>query len=201
MHPATATLTGTSTVLTKPAATVNPGAAVTVGGKLTKVGGVALTGVKVRLEELRSDKKAWTTVATVTTTDDGAWTRSIKPSVTAKYRATYPGGAGLLGSVSAVQPVAVRYAVTAKASNTKPKAKKKISITGVVKPGRAGTVVVLQRLVGTKWVKLTTAKTKANGGYTISRAFTKGTWKLRVLVPTTKYNAERASTTLTVKAK
>ena len=114
-------------MLNKPAATVDPGAAVTVGGKLTKVDGVGLTGVKVKLEELRSDRKAWTAVATVTTTDGGAWTRSIKPTVTARYRATYAGGTGLLGSISAIQPVAVRYSVTAKASNTKPKAKKKIS--------------------------------------------------------------------------
>ena len=103
------------------------------------------------------------------------------------------------GSLSQARTVAVRYAVTA-AGTTTPAAKKKVTITGTVKPGRADTVVMLQRLVGTTCTTLTTTKTTAKGGYTVSRSYAKGTWKLRVLVSGTAYNAEKVSRTLTVKA-
>jgi hypothetical protein len=149
---------------------------------------------------LCSDRKTWTTVASLTTGKDGTWSRAVKPSVNSRYRVSFVGGTALMGSAPALRTVSVRYAVTAKASNLKPKAKKKIKITGTVTPARTGTVVVLERLVGKKWVKLTTAKTTSKSAYTISRSFTKGTWKLRVHVPATAYNAERASGTLTVKA-
>jgi Zn-dependent metalloprotease len=194
-------LAGSVVTIDKPsAATVDPGASVRVRGRLTR-GGSALPGATVRLEELRSDRKTWTAVASLTTGTDGSWSRPVKPAVNTSYRAAFAGGPGVLGSISAKRSVAVRYTVTAKASTTRPAARKKVAVTGSVKPGRANTVVVLQRLVGKRWVKLATARTRSNGSYTFSRSYARGTWKLRVLVPGTAYHAGRASTTLTVVAR
>jgi Zn-dependent metalloprotease len=198
--PGAMTLTGTTSVLAAPAAIVDTGKPVTFTGTLRTAGGTGLAGAVLTIEE-RRPATGWTAVGSVTTGKGGAWSRSLKPTVNSTYRATYAGGPVLLGSASTSRPVAVRYTVTAKASNAKPKAKKKIAITGVVKPSRAKSTVVLQRLVGKKWVKVASAKTTSKGAYTFSRSFTKGTWKLRVLASADKYNAEKASTTFTVTAK
>jgi Zn-dependent metalloprotease len=200
--PATITVIGTTSAFTVPTAMIDQGGSVTASGRLTRsVAGTDLGGVDVRLEQKLPGATAWTALALVRTGADGRWSRTVKPTVSASYRAIYPGGPALLGSISTARSVPVRYTVTAKASNAKPKAKKKIAITGVVKPSRAKSTVVLQRLVGKKWVKVASAKTTSKGAYTFSRSFTKGTWKLRVLASADKYNAEKASTTFTVTAK
>jgi hypothetical protein len=110
------------------------------------------------------------------------------------------GRPGLLASGSSARKVAVRFAVTAKAGDTTPTAKKRITVTGTVKPARAATTVVLQRLSGKTRVKIVATTTKANGSHAFSASFAKGTTKIRVLVPTTAFNAEQASGTSTIRA-
>ncbi|HET9516102.1 MAG TPA: fibronectin type III domain-containing protein [Actinoplanes sp.] len=196
-----ASVVGTTVLFVEPAAVVNQGAAVTLRGKLWSHDHRFVAGSVLRLEQLRSDSAKWTTVGAVTTGADGSWSRSVKPPVNTQYRVAFAGGVSRMGSVSVTRTVTVRYAVTAKPSNRKPQAKKKIKITGTVTPARTSTVVVLERLVGEEWVKLTTTETTLKGAYSISRAFTKGTWKLRVRVPATQYNAEQTSARMTVKAR
>ncbi|HET9516103.1 MAG TPA: putative Ig domain-containing protein [Actinoplanes sp.] len=199
--PASVTLVGTAASVTKPAAVVKYGDAAKVAGRLTQVGtGAGVVGVPVRLESMPAGATAWSPVATLTTGERGAWARSVRPEVTTRYRVVFDGAVGLLGGESSARAFAVRYVVSAKAGDTTPAAKQRISIKGSVQPVQIGTPVILQRLAGSTWVKLAATTTKANGSYAVSASFKKGTTKIRVLVPATAEHAQGVSRRITIKA-
>ncbi|MEU8231424.1 M4 family metallopeptidase [Actinoplanes sp. NPDC048967] len=196
------------TITLSPAAlplTVTPsafayGKSATLTGKILR-GSTAIAGTSATLEQRPAGKTAWTRITTVKTDAKGAWRATVKPSITTTYRIRYAGSPGAWPATSATPAATVRYTATIKASTTKPKANKKIKLTGTAKPGRAGVKVTLQRKSGSKWVTVTTAKTTSSGSYSFTRSFKRGTWTLRVSVAGGTYNAGATSSGVTLKVK
>ncbi|GIF11757.1 M4 family metallopeptidase [Actinoplanes teichomyceticus] len=184
--------------ITRSPAAVTHGQPVALSGRV--VGGRApATGFAVTLERRAAGTGAWTRVATLRTDSLGSWRTTVRPTATSAYRVRLADAMGLWPATSAAPWATVRYAVSAKASSAKPKAGKKITISGSVRPARAGAKVTLQRAVGGRWVTLNNTTTSAGGGYSVKRAFSRGTWKLRVVVAGGTANATGTSSTLTVK--
>jgi Zn-dependent metalloprotease len=160
-----------------------------------------VAGATVVVEHRPMGKTTWSRFATVETDGKGVWRATAKSATTSAIRVRYAGSAGMWPATSGNAWISVRYAVTAKASTTKPKANQKIKISGTAKPARAGVTVTLQYKKGTRWITITSTRTTGTGAYTFSRAFKRGTWTLRTVIAGGSYNATATSTTvkLTVK--
>lgn len=189
----TVTVSPTALPVTVAPTAITHGKPVTLSGKVLRGGKTATAGATVTLEQRPAGRTAWSRVTAVRTDAKGAWRATAKPTVTTAYRVKYAGSAGMWAAASATPAATVRYAVTVKASTTRPKVDKKIKISGTAKPGRAGVKVTLQRKVGSRWVAVTSAKTAASGAYAFSRAFKRGTWTLRVSVAGGAANAGATS--------
>ncbi len=194
-------LTKTTLPLTSNTTSIVTGAAVTLRGQVIRGGVGLISGAPVVLQQRRAGQKTWSRVAAMKTDRTGAWSRSVKPTVNTAYRVSFAGSYGMFAAVSSIRTIAVKHAVTVKASTTKPKAGKKITISGVERPARAGVKMTLQRLAGTRWVTVTSTKSTATGRYAFSVSFRKGTWKVRVVAAGSTLNATGTSATvkLTVK--
>ena len=195
----TVTMTPTVASLSASTIAVTHGQTVTVRGKVLR-GGSPVTNTTAVLEQRRAGTNTWAPVSRVQLYSNGTWQATVRPTVTTAYRLRFEGGNGLWPSTSPTPWVGVRYAVSVKVSNAKPKAGQKISITGTVRPARGGTLITLQRAVGGRWVNLTTTRMYNNGNYAISRAFTRGTWTLRVVVAGGTQNGTSGTGAFTVKA-
>jgi hypothetical protein len=197
----TLTLTPTSLPLTVKPTAITYGAAPVLSGQVIRGGAGPIAGAIVTLDQRPAGRTTWSRIGSTKTDRTGAWRSTVKPSTTTAYRVSYPGSYGMWAATSATPSATVRYAVKIKASTTRPKAKKKITINGTVRPVRAGVKVTLQRKVGSKWVTVTTVKTAKNGTYSIARAFTRGTWTLRVSAAGGSANATATSSTVTLRVK
>ncbi|GAA4933472.1 M4 family metallopeptidase [Actinoplanes utahensis] len=190
--PATASLSLSATVITD-------GQAVTLSGKVLQ-GSSPIANTTATLEQLAAGSSTWVRVSSVQLYSNGAWQASVRPTVTTAYRLRFDGRAGIWPATSPAPWIAVRYAVSAKPATATPKAGQKITIGGSGRPVRAGTLVTLQHAVGGRWVDLATTRMYSNGAYSFSRAFTRGTWTLRVVVAGGTQNATGISGNFTVKA-
>lgn len=197
----TITLTPTTLAVTAAPTAVDHGKRVTLSGKVTRGGAAGAPGALMTLEQLPAGQRNWSRAATVKADAKGGWRHTVAPATTTAYRVKFAGSSGMWPATSATVTTTIRYAVTVTASTTRPKANKKIKITGTTKPGRAGVKVTLQRKSGSRWVTVTSAKTTASGKYSFSRAFKRGTWKLRTVVPGSAYNAGATSSTVKLKVK
>jgi Zn-dependent metalloprotease len=194
-------LAPTSLPLTASATSTVTGAAVTLRGQIIKTGVGAIAGDIASLQELKAGTTGWVPVGPVTTDRLGNWSRVVKPTVSTSYRISYPGSYGMFAGFSATRAVAVKYALTVKASSIKPKPGKRITVSGTEKPARAGVKLTLQRQVSGKWVTVTSTKSTAKGAYAFSASFKKGTWKIRVVATGTALNATANSATITLTVK
>ncbi len=189
-------LTRTTLPLASKPASIVSGGAVTLRGQVIRGGVGPISGAPFVLQQRRAGQKTWSRVASMKTDRTGAWSRSVKPTVNTAYRVTFAGHYGMFAAVSPIRTIAVKHAVTVKASTTRPKAGKKITVSGVEKPGRAGVKMTLQRLVGKKWVTVATTTSASTGKYAFSASFREGTWKVRVVAAGSKLNATGASATV-----
>ncbi|MFB9359428.1 M4 family metallopeptidase [Actinoplanes nipponensis] len=196
----TVTLSPTALPLTVTPAAFGYGKSATLTGQVLR-GRAAIAGTTATLEQRAAGRTAWSRITTVRTDAKGAWRATVKPSGTTAYRIRYAGSSGAWAATSATPSATVRYTVTIKASTTRPKAGKKIRITGTAKPGRAGVKITLQRKVGSRWLTVTSTKTAASGAYSFSRSFGRGAWTLRVSVAggTTNAGVTSSRVKLTVK--
>ncbi|WP_317789725.1 M4 family metallopeptidase [Actinoplanes sichuanensis] len=171
-----------------------------VSGRVLR-GSSPVAGVTVVVEHRPAGKSTWSRFATVQTDGKGIWRATARSATTSAIRVRHLGSTGLWPATSANTWLSVRYAVTAKASTTKPKADKKIKIFGTAKPARAGVQVTLQYRKGSRWINITSTKTTKTGSYVFNRAFKRGTWNLRVVVAGGGYNATGTSGTVKLTAK
>jgi Zn-dependent metalloprotease len=187
------------TITTSKALTYGQG--LTLSGQALRGDGGKVAGATVTLEQRPAGKTAWSRVTTVRTDAAGGWRYAVRPGVTTSYRVAHPGSAGMWAAGSAAMSASVRYTITAKAGTKKPKANKKIKISGTAGPARSRVVVTLQRKVGSRWVKVTSTRTAAKGAYSFNRAFKRGTWTLRVVIAGGTYNTTGTSAAVTLKVK
>jgi Zn-dependent metalloprotease len=195
----TITLAPTGLPLSASPAAITYGQASTVSGRVLRDNTTPVAGATVIVEHRPAGKTTWSRFATVRTDSKGVWRATAKSATTSAIRARYIGSAGLWPATSANTWISVRYTVTAKASTTKPKANKKIKISGTAKPARGGVQVTLQYKKGTRWITITSTRTTATGAYTFSRAFKRGTWTLRTVISGGSYNATGTSTSVKIK--
>jgi hypothetical protein len=175
-------------------ATATAGASVTVSGSGPRA------GEPILIERRAAGTATWIKVTTLKTGANLRWSLKTQQTVSTAFRATYAGSEGQWpASVSTT--VTVRFAVTIKASTTKPKANQKITVTGTVRPAQAGAKVSLQRYAGGKWSVVAVSTVKAGGSYAIPKTITKGTWPLRVVATGGKNVAFGTSGQVTVVAR
>ncbi|MBM2622371.1 fibronectin type III domain-containing protein [Actinoplanes sp. LDG1-06] len=176
--PTSLPLTRTGLPITVTPATAPFGTPVTLSGRVLRNTAWATAGSEVLLESRALGETTWTPVGTVKTDAAGTWRLVTRPASTTAYRVSYPGAYGMWPALSAKTPTAtVRYLVAVRATTVK----SKVTVSGAVRPVRAGTRVSLQRLTGGKWVTISGADTAADGSYAIPRTFAKGVWPLRVV--------------------
>jgi hypothetical protein len=132
----TLTLSSTSSV-------VSFGHEVTLSGSLS----TRLPNRTVTLYAKRHDQSSFTSIGTVLTRSDGAWSMTLRPSIGALYKAVSDGG------VSAVRAIAVRPAVSLRVLTRQ-------RFTSHVSAGRsfAGRVVQLQRRAHSRWRTIARAR-------------------------------------------
>lgn len=187
-------LRAVSPELTTTPATAVYGAPVTLRGVTPKAGGTAT------LERRASGTSTWIKVATVRSGANRQWTLVTKPAETTAYRVSNAAGDGAWPTTM-TKTVTVRFLVSVKASATRPKANQKITVSGAVRPVKAGAKVSLQRKSGATWVTIAGGAVKAGGTYAITKPFAKGKWPLRVVVTGGGTLAYGASSQVTVTVK
>ena len=99
----------------------------------------------------------------VDTTDTGAYSFTIKPTVNAKYRTTAKGGVQ-----SAEVTVPVKVAVTRKVSDTTPKKGARVKFSGTVAPPHDGRVARIQRRTASGWKNISKVRL-VDGGDIVSK--------------------------------
>ena len=193
-------LQATKLSVTAAPATAVYGAPVTLSGQV--VGGEGpRSGELVTLEKRATGTSTWTRVGALRTSSSGTWSVVTKPAGITAFRTTFAGSTGLWPAVSPAATVTVRYLVSIKASTTKPKVNQKVTVSGAVRPVKAGVKVSLQRKSGATWVTIAGGTTKADGSYAIVKAFAQGTWPLRVVATGGTSLAYGTSGQVTVTAK
>ena len=113
----------------------------------------------------------------------------VAPAETTIYRFTADAHEG--HAATSTDPVTVHVAsrVRAKVRDRHLVEGQNLVVKGQVGPEVKGVKVTLQRKVGSKWLRLTTSKTRKGGKFTLTtRTRTPGTWKVRVKVATTSTN-------------
>ncbi|GAB2605459.1 hypothetical protein Aab01nite_00090 [Paractinoplanes abujensis] len=153
---------------------------VVYGSAVTLSGTTPRAGETVAIERRASGTAAWTKVGSVRSDANLRWGLATKPAETTAYRVTYAGSQNYWGATM-TKTVTVRYLVSVKVSTTKPKPNQKVTISGAVRPIKAGVKVSLQRKSGATWVTIAGSTVKPDGSYAIGKTFAKGTWPLRVI--------------------
>jgi alpha-tubulin suppressor-like RCC1 family protein len=97
-----------------------------------------------------------------------------------------------------IKVVSTAFKVLAAPSSTDLVGNHTLSVTGSVRPNAAGTAVLLQRLVGTTWLKLTESIVQQGSVFTINRSLAAGTYRLRVFKNFSEKLAAGASKAFTV---
>ncbi|MCO8273555.1 M4 family metallopeptidase [Actinoplanes sp. TRM 88003] len=178
------------------------GGPVTMNGVISTEESGPIAGAVAYLEKKPTGSTTWTRVVTVKTDSTGSWRHPVQPTVTTAYRVTFPAGSyGRWPATSAASAVTVRYGLTVKVSAASTTANKPVTFSGTVKPATPGVKVALQRNTNGTWATIQTVAMKADGTYSIARAFPKGTWNLRILASGGGTNGYGFTSTLKVTAK
>ena len=177
---------------------VTYGGTVTVKGTVRGSTGNALVGHQVVLQRRWQGGGGWIDVATGYSSPAGTVSLTYKPLSNSVFRLVAAEGWSYLGATSAERTTAVKWKVTATASDTTPRPATTVTISGTVSPRRAGTVVERQKYSNGAWVTVSDTVLDANGGYRFSVwSGGTGTMKYRIRVPGTAYNSTGYSPTIT----
>jgi hypothetical protein len=139
IRPRVAQLAGTPAWLriAAPVAAVSAGSAVVVTGRLSGLGGGGIAGAPVEIQQVGARGRG-TTIATVTTDGQGAWSFTLTPAANAQLRALHrPGPA----AVSDVAMIAVAPALTLALVSAAP-----LRVTGTVSPAGQHVTIDLYRV-------------------------------------------------------
>ncbi len=171
--------------------------AVKFSGKLSR----SPKGSTVIIQRLSGSK--WVTAkSTRTTTAAGAYSVSVtlpsKPSVYS-FRAFAPKKGALKAATSRTRYVSalLHTAATIKATPTHLSAAGTTTLSGTVHPFLSGSAVNLQRLSGSSWVQVKTAKVGSTGTFSTKTSLG-ATTSYRVSVPQSGFNAPANSAAVTV---
>jgi 5-hydroxyisourate hydrolase-like protein (transthyretin family) len=131
----------------------------------------------------REAETAWTSIATLTTSEDGSISTPITIGGSAEFRLTTTGTWERAESTSNVEPVTVRPKLILERPATVQHGKP-IRITGKILPGTSGSAVELQRMVAGSWqnIRVSTV-TDTNGDFSLETSeATRGILVLRVQI-------------------
>jgi hypothetical protein len=188
--PASATgIPGKAVTLTNAASVrvVSAGTAMRFTGRLTS-GATSLAGRVVTLRFTPSVGAAFTRSATTSST--GTWTYRFVPTYTFSMAATYAGDATYRPASSVRVPVSVATRVTRTSPSATPytTSSTSVRIAGSVSPNKRGKVVYLYRYVGTSRTLIGRATVTSTSTYAFALRLSRGTYTLRVYIPTTTGN-------------
>ena len=159
--PSTTTPTGTGTSTTAPIP--------------AKTGAVA--GAPVVLQWRTVGSTHWTGSRTVLTSSKGTWSTTLSVGLNSQLRARYAGAAASATTTGAAVPAvaasrtatstvtALQSLTIAKLSPSRPAIGQLLSVSGTASKALRGTTISLQRLSGTRWTTVTTAKVSSTGSY------------------------------------
>lgn len=177
---------------------VTYGTKVTVKGTIRNASGTALIGHKVVLQRRWQGGGSWVDVASGFSSSAGTVSLTYTPLSNSVFRLTAAEGWSYLAATSPERATAVKWKVTATASDTTPPPATTVTISGTVSPRRAGTVVERQKYSNGSWLTVSSTVLDANGHYQFPVwSGGTGTMKYRVKVPGTVYNATGYSPTIT----
>lgn len=170
----------TTLSLASSSASTLAGTTLSLSGTLDTSSKKPLATRSVTISRLTSGSGTWQRVAATTTNAKGAFTKTLKMMLTARYRAAFAGEAAYARITSPARTVTVKLnpaAVTMKATRHAPHAGQYVTFTGTLDNGDAGVPgrpVELQRqLAGsTTWQTVTEKRTDA-----------RGRWSTRIAVP------------------
>jgi hypothetical protein len=194
-----------------PVTTIDEGASFTAAATLVDADtNFALAGQLVTLADKPAGASTFTPIRSVTTDASGQVAALVKPTSNTTYRWEYAGDNGLYRAVtSANQAVQVAVVVSAHATKTTVRHRKKLKIWGTLNPPESGARVVLERAKSGKWIPahasaIIRSQPLPNGqtgiGYVIRTRATrhKGTVYYRVHRDATSRNAAGDSAPLTI---
>jgi hypothetical protein len=183
-------------------AAVTYGTAFTVSGKLTS-NGVGVGGKTILLTFVPSVGKSYVrTVSTVASgTSKGAYTYKTTSPYTVKVKALLTPGDATYRPVSTgylTETVRVRVLKTSPISGSKSGYTTTLKIYGNVSPKKPGKIAYLYRFVSGKKVYLAKATISSTGTYVFAIKPGKGTYTMKIYVPTTTGNAANYSSSFTL---
>jgi len=174
--------------LTAPATTVTFGSAATLRGSVVS-GSAPVVNAAVTIE--RASGSSWATLSTTTTATDGSFAATVTPSATARYRVTVTGATPVVATVS------VRPKITNKLVYAAAKGGTKVTLVTVVTPRLGGAPVRVQKLIGTTWKTVASAKLGAKSTATIAvGTFGSSAARYRVVLPATGTTPQSVSVSL-----
>ena len=120
----------------------------------------------------------WKTFAKLKTSKTSTFSavRKLSPRAKYRFRASTAADAQHLAGMSPIV-----YVVKMKVSLTVKLARRKATFAGTVTPSHPGRVVVIQKLVGTKWVAIGKAKLSSSSTFRFVRTLTPGTYDFRAV--------------------
>ena len=139
---------------------------------------------------------SWTSIGSTLTASDGSFAFTVKPSLTTHYRAVSS------GMPSAYATVSVRPKVAVKALYTKVRGKTVVRLAVGATPKMTGSIVRLQKLVGTKWLWVSWKKldSKSRATFSIGSFSKRYAARYRIVMPATPRSAASTSTVVLVVA-
>jgi len=172
---------------------ITAGQSSTIKGKVN-IGGGPAGGVNVKLDAKPAGASTWSTIATVTSADDGSLSKVVKPTKNTAYRWRYVETVATKGSVSSSVGVGVRTAVSASIVDATLRKAQTLVVKGSTFPRKFGVAITLWRKTSTGAVVLARSTTHSDGTYKIAAPTTsKGTWTVFVTVAAATGNLEGKS--------
>ena len=154
--------------------------------------GAALPNVMVTLYKRSSSTAAWSVVGSAKTNSSGIASITQAPKGYTQFQWRFAGDLAHAPATSAVQAVSVAQVVSARVTASTVAHGATVKLYGTVSPAGTNQVVYLQRLSGTTWQTVTSAKLISqklpNGVTTVGFVFpvklsTAGTYRYRVYKP------------------
>ncbi|RJQ52688.1 MAG: hypothetical protein C4521_09695, partial [Actinobacteria bacterium] len=150
---------------------LNYGQIALLSGRLavqTPARGIETAVVPVRIERRTPGEKTWTTLTTVHTGADGAFSYSFKPYSNAEYRAVWAGEQPLFaGTSSRILAVKVRPQVSLAASRYYARLGATVYLGGGIAPSRPGHRLLLYKKTGAGWARVSWLTANRSSRYRI----------------------------------
>lgn len=138
----------TTLTLSGLAQTIPFGDSTSVSGRLTDEFGAGLANADVVLESRPASGGAFSPVATLTTSQDGSFSRTVNPDANTVYRAAYAGSSTMSPQQSPETTVDVTVDVSLDLSKSRVDAGRRVAISGSVAPSQQGDVYLTIRRGG-----------------------------------------------------